>query len=1423
MHNYVNRAVFLRKFVIANIRAAMKKRNAIKWMPVLLALLILTQAVLPTVGWLIDKNLYQLSDDALRVVGSANQNLSAKFTYDEATKSWMFNKEGKALKASQIAEQQGQSAANVASALSQLQAKVGGGGKKSESLYSVKLPTDAKEGVKFYDNQTSQSFSMIPQFTTGIGKKWQGRIVYPFDDNGQVVYTAKTNGIKEDIVLNQFVSKELSYSYDLKLPSSLEARLLEDGSVGVFSADLALYGDITYSSDADREKVESARSSAEKTHMVFAIPAPIVKDAKNRSVKAAYTLHGNKLTVTARHLHQLTYPVSIDPSVVVTSTSDFQAKGNDEGMIDWSSSGQAGRSMVVGADTGAWATTSSFGARYLISSVVNNGYIYAVGGNGDGSQTAVRYAPINTDGTLGTWGLTSDLINERLYPSATVYNGYMYVYGGVASGGTSIYNTVDYAPINANGTLGTWQRSANTMAQGVCRNGYGVYNGYLYAIAGGTSMSASCANSGTTVSTTVQFAPILANGDVGTWTITTPITTARMSPAVTTYNGFIYMMGGTVDGTSSFGDVQYAKLNSDGTITSWMSGPSLVANGVAASRYRHSMVAYKGYIYTIAGTGIATNAQYARINADGSLDNWGSTSTNFNTQRYSVGFSIYNDRMYLLAGAEGGAAVLSDVQYANIKSLGSLSTPVADTGLGSNPATGSGASYASNGCIYLVGGYTTAQTAAVYSASINTNGTLSAWTQSPNSLNTAVERFGFAVVNNRMYVIGGNSATGAVNSVQYATINTSGCGTGTWTTNTTNLPNEIWNQPATSYNNKLYIVGTTVNNNSDRVNYATVNTDGSVGSWTYTSANLLPTASTISQMVAYAGYLYVLGGGSNSVTSNAVYFAKINTDGSYGSWTATSSLNTARARFQVFILNGYIYALGGTDAAKTTYYSSTERAQINPNGSLSSWTFSTDMGVQLSDYMLAQDGDRVYTVAGYSNTTRIKNVYRIVVNSGGGGALKSWATTTNLTSARYNNAIVIKNGFIYTSGGYGGGTYLNTVQYAPINANGSIGAWASTTSFATGREAQAMQEYNGFMYIFGGSYDFPRNYLGDVQYAPINADGTLGAWNTTTSLPIAGLAKTNVAMHNGYVYAGGVNSGGNNKQLHYAPINSDGTIGSWTATTNLSTPIQAASLAAYNGYLYAAGGLDAGFSATTGVEYAPINSDGTIGSWTATTNFPGYRQGQSMVMNNGYMYVTAGSLGSTRFNDVQYAPINENGTLGNWNTTVSYANPRGNSYVAINNGTMYIAGGFDGTTTFNDVQYATINVSPRIARYSTLVTLPSSGLVSNVYYNGVIGKGSSVTYKKAGINGVLGTLQNGVSGSGTVDSICTAAADKYVYITAILDDTQAVRFGSGYTPSYITDLTVNYGLSKRPDPSQRLFGGKSFQQEVLQEFDTCGT
>ncbi|ETR64911.1 MAG: hypothetical protein OMM_15130, partial [Candidatus Magnetoglobus multicellularis str. Araruama] len=88
-----------------------------------------------------------------------------------------------------------------------------------------------------------------------------------------------------------------------------------------------------------------------------------------------------------------------------------------------------------------------------------------------------------------------------------------------------------------------------------------------------------------------------------------------------------------------------------------------------------------------------------------------------------------------------------------------------------------------------------------------------------------------------------------------------------------------------------------------------------------------------------------------------------------------------------------------------------------------------------------------------------------------------------------------------------------------------------------------------------------------VWYANLNADGSLGNWQETTSLPYS-VYEHQCFTANGFVYC----AGGNANQVSYANLNADGRLGNWQETTSLPYAVGAHQCFTFNGFFYCIGG-----------------------------------------------------------------------------------------------------------------------------------------------------------------------------------------------------------------------------------------------------------
>lgn len=1250
----------------------MKHAGYGRWFRAFVALVFLASTAIPAFVWMDGMKAYALSPEVEKVIGDANKNLSAKFSFDQQGNKWQFNKNGAAALAANIAKQQGTNDVDgVAGALSQLTAQqVGGGGKKDTSLYSVDLPVKAREGITYYDNVNKLSFKMVPDFGARDGKLVQDRIVYPFGDGAQVVYTAKSNGMKEDIVLNNYTADTLRYSYNLELPETLAAKLLEDGSIGIYSASPALFGNISFSNESDKARVMEARKTGTKDHLVFSIPAPFIKDQTGNAGHTKYLLNGNRVTVVADQLGNLKYPLTVDPSVLVSSTSHF-GESNNEGNSEIGTD-QINRSGLTGATISAWGTQTAVPASgsgscggYAQAYGVYNGYLYAVCNN------TTAYARLNTNGTInGTWQTGTVPPSNTAGRAGFIYNGYMYITGGADLGSNGIANTY-YAKLNSNGTMGSWIPGTNL---GTARHSHQAtaYNGYAYVTAGNTALASYTGS--------IEKAAINANGSLGAWSSVgnSTLSPTRGEHIMRIYNGFMYATNGTPT-SGNRETVQFAPVNSDGTIGAWIATTVIPGSGVNAT-YRSSSVIHNGYWYMVGGcdgscsTGAGSGQRKvmaAPVYASGHVGDWQQLTT-LAVDSANGQFGVYNNYLFIATSANN-----------------------------------------------------------VYSAAIDTPGVITGFTTETDEIVAGEGRSGAATVayNGYLYVIGG-----------------------------------------------YYYSGGLVTNN-DTVFKAQVNSDGSTGAWTPTTS--FTTARGALAAVAYDGYMYIIGGwktgtatsachnsGSASSACSDVQRAQINlTDGTLGTWTlagtgTTSSYISAGPRWHLgaFAYNGYLYAVAGDNEINNAN-GSLSYAPIGAGGVLGIWqTSATPVSGSGEDghsrFGIAVNNNKVYLVGGRTNSPGTFFTTGVLVGTiDPGGDITSWTSTSSITTARNGAQATVYNGYIYMSGGTnnsGPSGDFNDIQYARINSGGTLESWQTLQStFTTNRGYHGMVAYNGFLYILGGCGNWniatgantctqAANFYRDVQYARINngGNGATGSWAEGATAP-GGLyekhAAGGYATYGGYIYAlKGCTAStdselicagtGMSSDMHFAKVNADGTHGSWSTLSTVGTPpTDRVGLAAvaYNGYLYAVGGCTAtsntggGYRCTTfskDIHMAQINSStGNVGTWTSTTGFDASvgRYGHTAVAYNGYMYVAGGCTATatgacTTFEDtVRVAAIdNSNGTIGAWSSAGSaFTTGRLYHQSVAYNGYLYIVSGCTAmtqtrcTTFASDVRSIALNSS----------------------------------------------------------------------------------------------------------------------------------
>jgi hypothetical protein len=295
----------------------------------------------------------------------------------------------------------------------------------------------------------------------------------------------------------------------------------------------------------------------------------------------------------------------------------------------------------------------------------------------------------------------------------------------------------------------------------------------------------------------------------------------------------------------------------------------------------------------------------------------------------------------------------------------------------------------------------------------------------------------------------------------------------------------LYGATSVTANGYVYEIGGWTGSRLTTVRYSKLNTDGSNSAWTSTTS--LPVALAFASSVTANGYVYEMGGIANSGVVSTVYYAKLNTDGSVGTWVQSSnSLPSVIDGSAAVVANGYVYMIGGNSAGGpvATVYN----AKLNADGSIGAWTNLTGTPLPAVTNLataVAANG-YVYVMGGANGSgTPLSAVYSAQLNTG--GTIGSWTTLsgTPLPQTLYSATSVVTNGYVYVMGGtHTSGASLSTVYYAQLQSGGNLGAWnTSTNTLLNPRMGATSVTANGYIYVIAGSSDGGTTYVGTVYWA----------------------------------------------------------------------------------------------------------------------------------------------------------------------------------------------------------------------------------------------------------------------------------------------------------------------------------------------------
>lgn len=241
------------------------------------------------------------------------------------------------------------------------------------------------------------------------------------------------------------------------------------------------------------------------------------------------------------------------------------------------------------------------------------------------------------------------------------------------------------------------------------------------------------------------------------------------------------------------------------------------------------------------------------------------------------------------------------------------------------------------------------------------------------------------------------------------------------------------------------------------------------------------------------GLLYTVGGRNLSLqasgSTNAESSALCCYNPMTNQWSQRAPLNTPRNRVGVAVVDGCIYAVGGSQGS--THHNTVERWDPESNR----WSFTCPMSVARLGAGVAACGGFLYVVGGYDGQTRWNTAERYQPDT------NTWHQLAPMITTRSGLGLVCLNSCLYAIGGYDGQSQLCSVERYNIARN----VWEARAPMHHCRSAHGVTVYQGRIFVLGGFNQ--QGFLSSIEcYCPERNE-----WTRVSDMP-AGRSGMGVAV-----------------------------------------------------------------------------------------------------------------------------------------------------------------------------------------------------------------------------------------------------------------------------------------------------------------------
>jgi hypothetical protein len=394
-----------------------------------------------------------------------------------------------------------------------------------------------------------------------------------------------------------------------------------------------------------------------------------------------------------------------------------------------------------------------------------------------------------------------------------------------------------------------------------------------------------------------------------------------------------------------------------------------------------------------------------------------------------------------------------------------------------------------------------------------------------------------------------------------------------------------------------------------------------------------------------------------------------------------SHLAAARARFSLFTVGDFLYALGGEDASGQPI-ASLERARREADGSLSSFVpvGGAALGEPRAGAAVVGVADSVFviggSVAGGATSGTVESA-----SLDADGTLGAFSTAGSLLTPRSDAAAVIAGDSLYVIGGRDAdGAPLASVERARFQPDGTLGPFSAASALATARAGASCAVVGETLWVAGG--EGAAGTLDSVEEAPL-ADSP-GAFTSGPALTSARSYAAGVVLGGTLYLIGGESAG--------QPLDSvDALEGSAfrSFSSGLVAARSRAAVAIQGNFVYLAGGIGAD-GARDDLERLELDGTARTGRFSSSLPLPQPTGDASLVVLGRWLYVLGGKTDIAPVATLARAPVDENGGLGTFANSTMLVTPRHGFCTAVIDQSLYIIGGLNAA----GVDEPTVEVAP---------------------------------------------------------------------------------------------------------------------------------